>query len=217
MFDVGRKIATQDRAMRSHGWARRAEFMPAWTLTGKTVGLVGFGHISRQLARKLTGFRINLLVCDPFVDQSELEAFGAESVELQQLLASADVVSLHTPLTDRTYHLIGSQELALMRPTAILINTARGKIVDEDALVDALRSGQILGAGLDVFEKEPAGSDNPLFGLDNVVVTPHTGGFSDKSVAATWRLSAESCIDLSRGRWPRSWVNREVKPRWDLR
>lgn len=119
-------------------------------------------------------------------------------------------------MTQETYHLIAERELRLMKPDAILINTARGAIIDESALLQALSEGWIAAAGLDAFDAEPPDPNDPLFKLDNVVVTPYIGGFSDESLENAWRLSLDTAIDLARGPWPRSCVNRNVKPRWYL-
>jgi D-3-phosphoglycerate dehydrogenase len=216
IFAVGRRIVAQDQITRGGDWSQRASALPEWHLTGRTLGVLGFGHIPRQLVKKLQGFDLNVLVFDPYVDDATLAEYGARSATLDQLLAESDVVSIHTPLTAETHHLFGERELRLMKPTAILINTARGPIIDESALYKALSEGWIAGAGLDVFEKEPAPADNPLFQLDNIVVTPHTAGVSDESVEATWRLSVEMIIQMADKKYPRSYVNRTVKPRWAL-
>jgi D-3-phosphoglycerate dehydrogenase / 2-oxoglutarate reductase len=216
IFAVGRAIVPGDRITRNGDWTLRATALPEWHLEGQTLGLLGFGHIPRQLVRKLQGFNLNVLVYDPFVDAATLAELGAKSATLDELLAQSDVVSIHTPLTAETHHLFGERELRLMKSSAILINTARGPIIDESALYRALTEGWIAGAGLDVFEKEPSPADNPLFQLDNIVVTPHTAGVSDQSVEATWRLSVEMVIQMSSQRFPRSYVNRECSPRWAL-
>lgn len=216
MLAVGRRIVVQDRITRSGDWSQRRQALPTWHLWGQTLGLLGFGHIARTLVRKLRGFELTVLVHDPYVEAAVLEEAGAQPAELDDLLAQADIVSIHAPLTEGTRHLFSERELQLMKPEAILINTARGPIIDETALVKALTQGWIAGAGLDVFEQEPAAADNPLFELDNVVVTPHTAGVSDQSVEATWRLSVEMIVDMANGRLPRSYVNRDVTPRWEL-
>ena len=216
IFAVGRRIVQQDRAMRVDGWARRTTMFPTWKLRQSTLGLVGFGNIPRFLVRKLAGFDLRVLVHDPFVDPTELEALGVEGVDFETLLAKADIVSLHTPLTAATYHLINEAALWRMQPTAMLINTARGPVVDEQALVKALTEGWISGAGLDVFEEEPTPADSPILALDTVVATPHTAGMTDESFDLTWRLSVEACIDLKDGFYPRSYVNHSVTPRQPL-
>ncbi len=217
MFAVGRRIALQDRTMRTDGWSsRRSEMLPTWSLRNKTIGLLGFGLIPRQVVSKLQGFGPTFLVYDPYVDQASLAAAGVEGCGLDELLTRSDIVSVHTPLTAATHHMIGARELGLMKHDAILINTARGPVIEEAALVDALVQGEILGAGLDVFEQEPTPADNPLLKLENLVATPHTAGFSAESVELTWRLSVEACLDMAADYLPRSYVNRSVTPRWPL-
>ncbi len=213
IFAVGRGLLEQDRAMREQGWDRRIELAPPWKLRGKTVGLVGFGLIARYLVRKLSGYELTFLIHDPFVDDDTIDSLGVERRDLDELLATSDIVSLHTPLTAATRHLIGERELGLMKRGSILINTSRGPVVEQGALVRALQQGHLYGAGLDVFDVEPIPTDDPLLGLDNVIVSPHTAAISDVSVELTWQLSVEACIDIANGHYPQSYVNHEVKPR----
>ena len=216
MFAVVRQIATQDRLLRSGKWNPKGAW-PRQQFRGQVLGLVGFGHVGQLLARKMrNGFEMKVLAHDPFVPAEQMASQQVEAVSLDQLLSQADFVSLHTPLKEDTSHLIGERELQLMKPEAILINTSRGPVVDEPALLKALTEGWIAGAGLDVFETEPVDPDNPLLQLDQVVVTPHIAGFSDQSEQNFWRLSTQTALDLATGRWPRSCVNRDVKPRWNL-
>ena len=215
LFAVIRQIALQDRNMRNRIWDRTRGY-PNWHLRGQTLGLVGFGRIARTLVRKLAGFELTNLAYDPFAPQEIFSKQGVQSVSLEELFRQSDFVSIHCPLTPQTHHLIGRAELEKMKRTAILINTSRGPVVDEGALISALKSGQIGGAGLDVLEKEPPEWDNPLFEFDNVVMTPHLGGYSDQYLPNCWRLSMETAIDLYKGKWPRSCVNPELQPRWNL-
>ena len=210
-----RQIGLHDRVIRSGKW-RTSDILPRCQVKGRTLGLVGFGRIARTTAAKLSGFELAVLAFDPHLDAATITAGGAESVELEELLARSDFVSLHCPRTSDTEHLISERQLRLMKPGAVLINTSRGAVVDERALIHALREGWISAAGLDVFEQEPPTPDNPLFELDNVVVTAHAAGFSDVSIDSAWRLSVDTAIDLSNGRWPRSYVNKDVKPRMEL-
>ena len=148
-----------------------------YALHGKTVGIVGFGKIGRQVARLLQPFGVRILYADAVPATAEVEReLAATRMELDDLLRSADVVTLHVPLNEHTHHLIGPRELGLMKPTALLVNTCRGPVVDEAALLDPLQARRIAGAALDVLEEEPAKSGHPLFGLDNVLLTPHTAG-----------------------------------------
>ena len=216
LFAVMRQIALQDRNVRNGIWDRTRGY-PNWHLTGQTLGLVGFGRIARTVVQKLAGFQMRSLAYDPFVPPEVFAKHSVHSVSMEELFTRSDFVSVHCPLTPRTCHLIGKAEFEKMKRAAILINTSRGPVIHESALIDALKSGQIAGAGLDVFETEPLDSGNPLLQFENVVITPHLGGYSDQSLPNCWRLSMETAIDLSKGKWPRSCVNPEVQPRWNLR
>ena len=215
LFAVIRQIVLQDRNLRNGIWDR-ARGYPNWHLAGQTLGLVGFGRIARTVVQKLIGFKMTTLAFDPFVPLEVFSAHSVQSVSLDELFRRSDFVSIHCPLTPQTRHLVGQAEFAKMKRQAILINTSRGPVVDESALIEALKSGQIAGAGLDVLEKEPPEADNPLLQFDQVVLTPHLGGYSDQYLPNCWRLSMETAIDLSKGKWPRSCVNPDVKPRWKL-
>ena len=148
-----------------------------YEIFGKTVGLLGLGNIGRQVAQRLVSFSPKLIYYDPFrLDQEREEKLNVEYVTFEEVLTGADIVSLHLPLTEETHHLIGAKGLSLMKDTAILINTARGPLLDEDALLNALEAGEIAGAGLDVLSQEPAPADHPLLGRNDVIVTPHVAG-----------------------------------------
>jgi D-3-phosphoglycerate dehydrogenase / 2-oxoglutarate reductase len=216
LFALGRQIARQAESVRSGTWAPR-QFWPNWHLAGKTLGLVGFGRVSRILTRKLQGFDLNVIAHDPYIPAEEMAKHGVKAESLAGVFSQSDIVSVHCPLLKSTYHLVGEREFNGMQSHALFINTSRGPVVDESALLRALREGRIGGAALDVLEAEPPPPDHPLLHLDNVVVTPHTGGFSDRFYDNMWRLSVETAIDLSQGYWPRSYVNDEVQPRWKLR
>lgn len=210
-----RKIPQQNRLIRAGVWSiKRAA--PGRHLRGATLGLVGFGRIGRDVARKLVGFEMNLLVYDPYLEDNAIEEAGAKPVPLEELLSRSDFVSVHCPLTELTERLIGEREFRLMRPEAILVNTSRGPVVDEAALNQALREGWIAGAALDVLEKEPPDSDNPLLELDNVIITPHMSSMSDLFPGEIWIGVYQTLVDLANHRWPASVVNPDVKPRWPL-
>ncbi len=168
-----RRLHALDRAVRAGGW--QTEHRQGHELFGKTVGIVGGGRIGSMLARLLQGFETRTLYADVAASPN-IEAAGARRVELDALLRESDVVSLHVPLVPSTHKLIGARELALMKPTAILVNTCRGPVVDETALYEALKNRRIYGAGIDVFEQEPTSPDNPLLKLDNVTAAPHAAG-----------------------------------------
>jgi D-3-phosphoglycerate dehydrogenase len=216
LFAVLRRITLQDRLVRGGVWDRRRAW-PHWSPRGRTLGLVGFGRIARAIARKLSGFEMKVLAYDPLVSSESAAAEGASVVGLDEVLSRADVISLHCPLTAQTRHLIDEGALRQMKPSAVLLNTARGPVVDEGALAAALAEGRIAGAGLDVLEQEPPDPANPLLRLDNVVVTPHMAAYSDEYLENCWRLSVETVLALAGGHWPPSHVNRPEPPRWDLR
>ena len=204
MLAALRRICEQDAAVRNGEWNRTGEHA-AWLLSGGTVGLVGFGHIGRIVAERLRGFDVRVLVTDPV----EPRDAGVQAVSLDTLLAASDVVSLHVPLLPTTRGLVGARELALMPPGAILVNTARGPVVDEDALADALESGRLRAAALDVFADEPPAGSR-LLGLRNVVLSPHIAGLSTTSVRDMTRRATTSVIDVLRGRAPAHLANPEV-------
>ena len=191
------RIAAYDRRVRDGRWGTLLH----GRLHEATVGIVGFGRIGRAVAKRCLGFSMNVLVSDPVADADTVARLGYRLVELDELMRQSDFVTLHAPLTPDTRHLIDARRLALMKPGAILINTARGGLVDETALVDALQRGQVAGAGLDVFEVEPL-PDGPLRHLEQVVLTPHVGGLSAASLQAMAGRSAENIIALLRGRDP---------------
>jgi phosphoglycerate dehydrogenase-like enzyme len=211
MFAAARRIAELDRGLRLGRW-EQASAVPLSSVHGRTLGLVGFGHIARALVRKLSGFEMTVLAHDPLLEAEAIAAHGARGVSLNALLAEADYVSLHCPLTPETRHLIGETELRSMKRTAILVNTSRGPVVDEAALVRALAERWIAAAGLDVFEEEPLREKHPLLELDNVVLTPHGAGYSASGVEIRWRSSLETIAALAQRRWPPSCVNPNVNP-----
>jgi D-3-phosphoglycerate dehydrogenase len=204
MLAALRRICEQDAAVRRGEWNRTGEHA-AWLLSGGTVGLVGFGHIGRIVAERLRGFDVRVLVNDPVAPSDS----GVEAVELDALLAASDVVSLHVPLLPTTRGLVGAREIGLMAPGAILVNTARGPVVDEEALADALESGRLRAAALDVFAEEPPAGSR-LLGLPNVVLSPHIAGLSTTSVRDMARRATASVIDVLRGRPPAHLANPDV-------
>lgn len=204
-----RKIVTLDRALRAGRW-ERAMLHPMEPVYGKTLGIIGLGRIGRQVARRAAAFELRLLAADPYIDRATAAEYGAELVPLDRLLRESDIISVHTPLTPETRHLLSTPQFALMKPTALVFNTARGPVVDEAALIEALQNGRIAGAGLDVFEQEPIAAGNPLLGMENVVVSPHAGGYSEESIRTVRRLAAEEMARMLRGELPRNLVNREL-------
>jgi D-3-phosphoglycerate dehydrogenase len=196
-------------ALRAGGWFRSASTPPR-RLAGQRLGLVGLGHIGRLVAAKARGFGLDVVAYDPYLRADDENANEARLVDLDDLLASADIVSVHCPLNASTHHLLGRRELALMKPTALLINTARGPIVDQAALIEALSERRLAGAGLDVFETEPLPADDPLRQLDNVILTPHSASWSVESSAECRRVAVEHVVTVLRGGVPSDVVNRAV-------
>ncbi|NYZ14349.1 hydroxyacid dehydrogenase [Azospirillum sp. RWY-5-1] len=177
MLALAKDVRRQDAFVRGGGWA--AKIYTGFELHGRRLGLVGMGEIGRRLAAMVQPLGMTVAAHDPFAPDGAFGPDIARAADLPSLLAGSDVVSLHCPLTPQTRNLIGAPELRLMKPTALLINTARGEVVDEPALVEALRGGVIAGAGLDCFSPEPPAADNPLWGLDNVILSPHIGGVTE--------------------------------------
>ena len=212
LLAVVRQIPLQDRAIRGGTWDKNRG-RPKGPLEGQTLGLVGFGHIARLLARMATGFDLRTIACDPYIEETVFTRHGVEPASFDQVLSESDFLSIHTPLVESTHHLIGERALKLMKPTAILINTSRGGVIDEPALARALASGQIAAAGLDVMEQQPPDPANPLLQLDNVVLTPHIAAFSDRFWHDYWTHSIRTIIECARTGRPLWTVNPEVTPR----
>ena len=189
---------------------------PMGSIYGQTLGLVGCGNIGRMTARKAQCFSLRVLGYDPYVDKSLAKEHGITLVSLSELLKESDFVSVHTPLNKETWHLIGEKEFRQMKPTAYFINTARGSVVDEAALIKALQEKWLAGAGLDVFEKEPVDPDNPLLKMDNVVAIPHSASYSDAAFKRLRTSVGQEAARVLSGRWPRSVVNKTVKPKINL-
>jgi phosphoglycerate dehydrogenase-like enzyme len=203
------KLMLKDRLTRAGRWRERNDHMGVG-LTGKTLGVIGAGRIAKELLRMARTFDLSLIATDPYADRVELGYLGAELVDLDTLLATADFVVVCCLLNERTHHLIGARELARMKPTSYFINVARGPIVDEAALVETLRRNAIAGAALDVFETEPVNDDNPLLAMDNVIVTPHSLCWTDECFHNMAVTGLSSIVDAQRGRRPQFIVNREV-------
>ena len=188
-------------------------------LTGRTLGLLGVGNIGAEVLRLAAPLDMRFIAHDPYIDPAKARALGADLVDLDTLFREADFVSINVPLGDKTRGLVGARLLGLMKPTAYLINTARGPIVDQRALHEALASGRIAGAGLDVFEVEPAPADEPILRLDNVIVTPHALCFTDECFAGNGAADVRAVLSVMRGETPANLVNPEVveTPQWRRR
>ena len=185
-------------------------------LFGQTLGLYGFGNVARCTARRAKPFGLHLLAYDPYVSELEITGAGAEPVPFGELLQRSDFLSIHAPHNEETERAFDAAALARMKPTAILINTARGALVDERALIDALEAGAIAGAALDVLEQEPPRRDNPLLNMENVVVTPHVASATTRMRPESRRRAAREVAMVLQGRWPMSCVNPTVLPRGTL-
>jgi D-3-phosphoglycerate dehydrogenase len=206
LLALARKLPRLDRQTRSGAWDV-FRVGPVARLAGQTVGLVGCGRIGSAVARKLAGFDVRLLGHDPYISTFPP---GVQPVPFERLLADSDYVSVHCPLTPETWHLFGPATLGLMRPTALLLNTARGGIVDTAALIEALQQGALAGAGLDVLESEPIDPASPLLRMEHVIVTPHAAWYSEEGRSDLKRRAAEEAVRVLRGERPRHCVNPEV-------
>ncbi len=195
MLAVARQIPQIDREVKRGNWVRGLVIQ----LHGKTLGLVGTGLIGQQLARIAQGIGMKVIAWTLHPSEERAKGTGLHYVSLEELLQTADVISIHTRLTEKTWGLIGRKEFALMKPSAILINTARGAIVEKGALLEALRNKKIAGAGLDVFDKEPLDADDPLLKLDNVILTPHSAGQTPEVVERGLHMAVENIIRFWEG------------------
>jgi D-3-phosphoglycerate dehydrogenase len=207
-----RKVGYKDRMIRQGKWNVH-RIQPAYRMEGRTLGILGYGNAAHTLLRKVSGLGFGrVLMCDPYVRASTIKAAGAVPVDLATLLMESEYISVHVPLTAETRHMIGRAELALVKPGAILVNTARGPVVDEAALADALREGRLAGAGLDVFEAEPLPAESPLRQLDNVVFTDHAGWYSEESLVELKTKAARNAAAVLEGKAPPYPVNHVEPP-----
>lgn len=204
MFAVARRIASRDADVRNGAWDVGAE-EPLYSFVGKVLGVVGCGKIGCAFIKKASSLGFTkILGFDPYISGLD----GVQMTDLDTILSSSDVISLHMPLTANSQHLINAEKIGIMKQNAILINTSRGGLIEEAALVNALKENKIFGAGIDVFEHEPPAKDNPLFKLKNVTVSDHTGWYSVESLALLQKKAAMEVARVFRGEQPQSWVNR---------
>ena len=211
ILTLARKTAFFDRKVKSNQWDFR-QGVPIDRIQGKTLGLIGCGRIGFEVARRISAFGVKVLAFDPYIQRAEE---GIELTDLETILRRSNFISIHCPLNDSTRHLIGEKEFQIMEKRPLLINTSRGPIVKEKALIQALKEGHISGAGLDVLETEPPDPGNPMLKMENVIFSPHVGFYSEESISELKRRTAKNVTDVLMGRQPRSVVNREVmgKPR----
>lgn len=210
MIALTHHVRVKDRLVRTGGWDARSRYMGT-ELRDRTLGVIGLGGIARAVIKLLAGWGMKTpLAFDPFVSADAAAQAGVRLVSLDELMREADFVSVHCPLTPETRGLIGAAQLAAMKPTAYLLNTARGGIVDEAALYDALKAGRIAGAALDCFAQEPVAAGHPLAELDNVLLAPHSIAWTHELFRDIGRAACQGMIDLSLGRRPRGVVNPAV-------
>ncbi len=214
MLAAGRRICEMDRWLRAGQWKNAGITPMAWDIHHATLGIIGLGRIGSAVAHRALAFHMKVLYYDT-VRKKDLErAHGYQFVDQQTLLREADFVTLHVPLLPDTKGMMGTAQMALMKPTAFLINTSRGPVVDERALIGALQDGRIAGAGLDVFEKEPVGLANPLLKMESVVVLPHVGSATEATRTAMLDLAVNNVLAVLQDKSPLTPVNPEVRSRW---
>lgn len=212
MLALAKKLPQQDRVTREGRWELQAAVM-GHEVEGRTLGIVGLGHSGRELIRLVAPFRMRLLAYSPHADPEQATELGVRLTTLEEVFREADFVSLHSRLTPETHRLIGTAQLTIMKPTAYFINVARGELVDQAALVEAVVTRRIAGAALDVFETEPLPADDPLTRLDNVILSPHWSCSTADVWQATGRAMATGMLRAARGEVPENVVNPEVLDR----
>lgn len=217
MLAWNRRIVLFDTATKNKGWGVEGLGMRMMRLRGKVMGIVGFGRIGRAVADKARGFGMTILASDPVVDEESVERGGAKKVEMDELLRASDFISLHSPLIPSTIHMIGRKELAAMKSEAFIVNAARGGLIDEDALFEALEAGSIAGAGLDVVEDVAPPLDHRLIQHENIIVTPHTAFFSQEAVLELEERAAGEVAKVFQSEMPDNVVNSEVLSQNNLR
>ena len=219
-----RKLLPLDRAVREGKWEsyekreiRLKILPPMFPVQGQTLGLIGFGRIGRKLAPKARGFEMRVIAYDPYVPASVFEECGVEAVELDYLIENSDFVSVHAAFTSDAKHMLGAEQFKKMKPTAYLINCARGEFIDEAALYQALSRREIAGAALDVIQGESMPPDHPLLKLHNVIITPHTAYYSEEALGRLRKRPFEEIARMVNGRWPQWLINTEVKEKFERR
>ncbi|MCB1743573.1 MAG: C-terminal binding protein, partial [Gammaproteobacteria bacterium] len=210
LLALNRRIPMVDKRIREGVWVNTVPGGFTGALHGETCGIVGLGNIGSAFARRMAGFEMKLIGCDPYQSDAHFKSLGVEKVSLEELAERADYISVHTLLNDETRHLIGDRVFSRTKPNAILINTSRGPVVDEQALYKALVDKRLAGAALDVWEREPIAPDHPLLGLDNVIATSHAAYFSSPAVAQVPGRCGEEIVRALRGERPINVVNAEI-------
>lgn len=208
IFSLIRKLPVIQSSLRGGGWGNTSA-VPLYRLAGQTLGLVGMGRIPRSVAKKMSGFDVKILAYDPFLSKTAAAELGVELVDFDALCARSDIISLHCPLTPETQHLFGADAFKRIKKTAFLVNTARGPIIDETALIEALNQNEIAGAGLDVFEAEPINPESPLLKLQNVICTPHCAWYSEQAIDSVQTKVAQEVVNTLKTNNPWNALNRK--------
>lgn len=206
---LAHRMFLKDRLVREGRWAEKGNYL-GMGLMGRTLGVIGVGNIGAEIFRLAQPFNLRLLGCDPNVSDSAMQALGASKVDMDTLLKESDFVSVNCLLDEKTRGLIGSREFKLMKPSAYFINTSRGPVVQEKALIDTMQNKRIAGAAIDVFEQEPMAMDNPLLKMDNVILAPHAICHTDECMRILGERAFQAAVDLCHGRKPGHLVNPEV-------
>lgn len=199
LLSLSKRAVRMDRLTRAGEFMKRNAYQTV-ELKGAAVGFIGLGKISRMVVNKLSGFEMNILASDPFVKQEDVEDLPVTMVTAEEVYRKSDFVIVHTSLFPSTFHLVGAEQFRLMKPTAFIINAARGPVIDEAAMIEALQKGEIAGAGLDVFEQEPPAPDNPLFAMENVILSPHNAALSGGALRAMAMDSAMGITECLTGK-----------------
>jgi D-3-phosphoglycerate dehydrogenase len=209
LLALARKVTFSNDLVQNGRWEMQA-VAPLFRLRGRTLGLIGFGKIPRAVVPKAQAFGIKVIASDPYISEETFSALGVEQVDFEQLVERSDYVSIHAPLTPETEHLMGAEAFRKMKPEALIVNTARGAIVDTEALVEALNDRQISGAALDVLPEEPPSADSKLLGRPDIILTPHTGFYSEDSLLDLQTKAANDLASVLRGEPPKYPVNPQV-------
>ncbi len=213
MLCLAKKLVPINRVMRGKAWLWPSPEYMGLDLFGKTLGIIGFGRIGRALARRALGFGMKMIASDPYVNEELVRDFGAELVNLEELISFSDFISILCPLTPETRGLIGEDEFKRMKETALIIDVSRGAIVEEVALITALRESWIAGAGFDVFSEEPLSPGHPLLTMNNVILTPHVGWYTKEAFERLERECVQRVVEILQGERPKNVVNVEVLER----
>lgn len=215
LMSAARKVVQLNTSVKSGNWDFNVG-VPIFRLRNRVLGLVGLGQIPQALAKKAQAFGLKVIAFDPFVSNDVAEKLNVKLVSVEQLCKESDFVSIHAPLNEHTKGLIGIEEFEAMKKEAFIINTARGAVIDEQALIEALQRGEIAGAALDVVEEEPIGKDNPLLKMDNVILNPHVAWYSEEAQEELKRKTAQNVVDVLSGYFPKYVVNHCLKSKLDL-